>query len=87
MAEIIAQNGVEINIAATMASIFYALVKRVDNEDITDEALSIRSLIRAGREIEAGFNPKDAVLSNLTESIDDDLTAKVVKEVIDSRLA
>jgi MoxR-like ATPase len=87
MAEIIAKNGIDANIAATMAAIFHALTKRVDNEDITDEALSIRSLIRAGREIEAGFNPKEALLSNLTEGIDDDLTARVVREVIDSRLA
>lgn len=89
LAQIIAERtGIQEEIAGEMAGIFHLLAGRVDNGDLTEEALSIRSLLRAAREIvEAKIPPKDALVSNLCEGIDDPYTASVVKEVVDSRIA
>lgn len=80
------QTGLKEEIARSMAKIFHTLADRVENGDVLEEALSIRALMRAGREIQDGMPAKDSVLSNLCEGIDDPYTAQVVKEVVDSRM-
>lgn len=87
LAQIISsQTGLRNEIAFSMAKIFHVLAGRVENGDVLEEALSIRSLLRAAREIQDGMPAKDAVLSNLCEGIDDPYTAQVVREVVDSRM-
>lgn len=83
---IVNQTNISRDVAANMAKIFHTLAQRVDNGDILEEALSVRALVRAAREIRDGMPVKETILSNLCEGIDDPYTAQVVKEVVDSRL-
>lgn len=82
------RTGIEERLAAEMARLFHQIAGRVENGDITEEALSVRSFLRAAREVvELGVPPKEALTSCLCEAVDDPHTRAVVRELVDSRFA
>lgn len=73
--------------AEKLTDVFYGLAGRVQNGDISDRCLSVRALIRAGREYGDGLGAlHDLVISVLTEGLDDEYEAMQVKDMIEARL-
>ncbi len=74
--------------ALKLADLFGKLAARVENGDLSERCLSVRSLIRAIREYHDGVGPlKTVALSVLTEGLGDRYEAEQVKDVVDACLA
>ena len=64
------------------------IIKRAENRDISEEAVSIRALIGAARDVaDIGLSAKDAIRYRICDSLQDPYTASVVEEIIDSKIA
>lgn len=85
---IITETGVKKEIAKDYAAIFHMIIQRAENRDISEEAVSIRALIGAARDVtEIKLNPKEAIRYRICDSIQDPYTTSVVEEIIDSKIA
>jgi MoxR-like ATPase len=79
--------GIETQTARKLADLFSGLTDRVKNGDISDSCLSIRALIRAGREYQEGLGSLcELAISNITESLQDEYEALQVRDLIEVRL-
>jgi MoxR-like ATPase len=85
---IISETGVKKEIAKDYAIIFHMIIQRAENRDISEEAVSIRALIGAARDVvEIKLSPKDAIRYRICDCIQDPFTTSVVEEIIDSKIA
>jgi MoxR-like ATPase len=85
---IVGETGIKKEIASRYASIFSMIIKRAENRDISEEAVSIRALIGAARDVaDIGLSAKDAIRYRICDSLQDPYTASVVEEIIDSKIA
>lgn len=74
-------------VAAQLAGVFNALSERVKNGDISERALSVRSLLRAAREHMDGYGElKEVARSVLVEGIEDKFEAEQVADLIEAHL-
>lgn len=85
---IITETGVKDEIAQDYAAVFHMIIQRAENRDISEEAVSIRALIGAARDVaEIKLSPKEAIRYRICDSIQDPFTISVVEEIIDSKIA
>ncbi len=78
---IIKESGVDVDIATKLVSIAGEIRQLTDNE--IQEAVSTRLLIYAAKLIQRGFNPYDACIHSIVESLsDEDEVLEVLKKLI-----
>ena len=76
------------NTATTLANLFLKLSSRVNNGDISERVLSIRSLIRAVREYIDGIDSlREVTISCLTSGISDAYEVDEIKHMVESLIA
>lgn len=79
--------GIEKITAKKLADVFAGLTDRVKNGDISESCVSLRALIRAGREYQEGLGSLcELVISNIVEGLQDDYEALQVRDLIEVRL-
>jgi MoxR-like ATPase len=84
---IINETNIDRKIADNYAAIFHMIIQRAENRDISEEAVSIRALIGAARDVvEIKLDPKDAIRYRICDPIQDPFTVSVVEEIIDSKI-
>jgi len=85
---IVKETGVNEKTARDYAAVFHMIIQRAENRDISEEAVSIRALIGAARDVvEIKLSPKEAIHYRICDSTQDLFTTSVVEEIIDSKIA
>lgn len=84
---LVRETGCERNVAERLASLFHKLANRVENGDLPERVLSVRSLMRAIREVQDGCGTlKEAAMSVLTEGLGDQYARDQVRDIVDACL-
>ncbi|MEW6227284.1 MAG: MoxR family ATPase [Bacillota bacterium] len=81
------ETGCQQDVAQKLAALFHKLANRVENGDLPERVLSVRSLMRAIRECQDGCGSlKEAAMSVLIEGLGDKYAQDQVKDVVDACL-
>ena len=82
---LVKETGCSSEIAEILSELFYKLAERVENGDLSDKVLSVRTLYRSAREHQYGIGDlKDIAISTFTESLNDQFESEQVIDIIDA---
>ena len=84
---LVRETGCDEGVAGSLAALFHKIANRVENGDLPERVLSVRSLMRAVREVQDGCGRlKEAAMSVLTEGLGDKYAQDQVRDVVDACL-